>query len=297
MSRPILSAICAAGLGLLSVLGASAWAVELHPDVLEAELAFVDNDLDKSDAALNRRIAQNPDDVEALWRQARNLYQRGELLAQGGATPEQRMKMYREAQAKCKRIQTLDPAHPQGWFWEGTALGRIATAQGIMSSLFMADDIEDLWLKSSEMKGYEYRSSNDSASFPGDVYFALGQFYRLCPDWTLVKMLIGTKGDIDESIRWHRKGVAFSPSRPEMAKELGVSLLCKASRDDDAGAMAEGKKWLAKAKAMPSQKTTDDIDKKQIPVILSKADDACTYSRDGWQEVSMEAYERAKQKQ
>ena len=132
------------------------------------------------------------------------------------------------------------------------------------------------------------------ASFPGDAYFALGQFYRLCPDWTIVQMLVGTKGDIDESIRWHRKGVAFTPTRAEMSKELGVSLLCKASRDDDPAALAEGKKWLNKALAMPSQKATDDIDKKQIPIILSRADDACGYSRDGWQEVSKEAYEKSK---
>ncbi|HCH63214.1 MAG TPA: hypothetical protein DFR83_10445 [Deltaproteobacteria bacterium] len=289
------SAILALALCLASTTGTAASAVELHPDVLEAEKAFVANDLDASDAALRRRLAQDPNDVEAIWRQARNLYQRGEILAQSGATPEQRMKMYREAQLKSQRIQELDPSHPQGWFWEGTALGRIATAQGVLQSLFIADDIEALWLKTTKMTGYEYRSSNDGASFPGDVYFALGQFYRLCPDWTIVKMFIGTKGDIDESIRWHRKGVAFSPSRPEMAKELGVSLLCKANRESDASAMAEGKKWLNKALAMPSQKTTDDIDKGQIPIILSRADDACGYSRDGWQEVSREAYDRSKQ--
>jgi tetratricopeptide (TPR) repeat protein len=287
---------CAAlTLSMAVASGPHALAAELHPDLVEAENAFVANDLNASDAALKRRIAEDPNDVEALWRQARNLYQRGEILAQQGATPEQRMKMYREAQIKAQRIQALDPNHPQGWFWEGTALGRIATAQGILQSLFIADDIERLWLKSSNMKGYEYRSSNDAASFPGDVYFALGQFYRLCPDWTIVKMFIGTKGDIDESIRWHRKGVAFSPSRPEMSKELGVSLLCKANREDDAGALAEGKKWLNKAMAMPSQKTTDDIDKTQIPIILSRADDACGYSRDGWQEVSREAYDQSKQ--
>ncbi len=293
MKSMLRHALFAATVGLWATLSPPAAAAELHADVVEAEAAFVANDLDASDAALKRRLAENPDDVEALWRMARNLYQRGELLAQQGASPEQRMKLYREAETQAKRIETLDPAHPQGWFWHGTALGRIATAQGIMSSLFMADDIERLWLKSSKMKGYEYRSSNDSSSFPGDVYFALGQFYRLCPDWTLVKMLVGTKGDIDESIEWLRKGVKFSPTRPEMAKELGVSLLCKAEKQDDAAALAEGKKWLNKAAAMPSQKSTDDIDKKQIPIILSKVDDACGYSRDGWQDLSKDAYDKA----
>ena len=284
------SAVATLLLGVGSVVAAA----ELHPDVAAAEAAFLASDFDGVDAALKRRLATDPNDVEALWRQARNLYQRGEILAQQGATPDQRMRMYKEAQATSQRIQQLDPDHPEGWFWEGTALGRIATTQGILQSLFIADDIERLWLKSLKMTGFQYRSANDTASFPGDAYFALGQFYRLCPDWTIVQMLVGTKGDIDESIRWHRKGVAFTPTRAEMSKELGVSLLCKASRDDDPAALAEGKKWLNKALAMPSQKATDDIDKKQIPIILSRADDACGYSRDGWQEVSKEAYEKSK---
>jgi len=287
MIRPALPAALAA-----FVVAAPAMAAELHPDVAEAEAAFVANNLDASDAALKRRLATDPNDVEALWRQARNLYQRGEILAQAGGSDAQRLKMYQDAEVIAKRIQKIDPDHPQGWFWQGTALGRIATANGIMSSLFMADDIEGLWLKASRMKGYEYRSSNDSSSFPGDVYFALGQFYRLCPDWMIVKMLTGTKGDIDQSISWLRKGVKFSPTRPEMAKELGVSLLCKAANEDDAAALAEGKKWLQKAQGMPAQKDTDNIDKKQIPIILSKVDDACGYSRDGWQDLSKEAYDK-----
>lgn len=293
MPRTFLSAAVAVLLAATPLAPSTAFAAELHPDVATAEAAFVANDLDASDAALKKRLAADPNDVEALWRQARNLYQRGELMAQTGAPASQRLALYQEAERIAKRIQAIDPAHPQGWFWQGTALGRIATAQGIMSSLFMADDIEALWLKASRMKGYEYRSSTDSSSFPGDVYFALGQFYRLCPDSMLVKMIAGTKGDIDESVRWLRKGVAYSPTRPEMAKELGVSLLCKASRDDDATALAEGKKWLVKAKGMPVQKSTDEIDRKQIPMILTKADDACGYSRDGWQDLSKEAMDQA----
>ncbi len=271
---------------------ATAAAVELHPDVQEAEAAFVAGDLNSSDAAIARRLAENPDDVEALWRKARNLYQRGEELAQQGVSADKRIAMYKEAEVVAKRIRAIDPNHPQGPFWQGTALGRIATAQGIMSSLFMADDIEGLWLKASKMKGFEYRSVNDASSFPGDVYFALGQFYRLCPDWMVVQVLVGTKGDIDESIAWLRKGVAYSPTRAEMAKELGVSLLCKGVRDEDSGATAEGRKWLEKAATLPSYKSTDEIDRKQIPIILSRSAEACGYSRDGWQDVSKEAYDR-----
>lgn len=292
LPRPALVRTAALALAAPLAVCSVALAAPISEDVAEGERLWVANDLDGSMAALDRAIAANPDDVEALWRKARNLYSMGELKAQGGATPAQRIQMYEEVLTLAKRIQAADPGHPQGHFWEGTALGRIATAKGVLSSLFSADDIEGAWLKASGMKGYSYRSSNGSAGFPADTYFALGQFYRLCPDWTVVKILTGTKGDIDKSIQWLRKGVADSPKRLEMKKELGVSLLCKWARDGDEAALAEGKQVLQSAAKMTPLKKPETIDVKQIPLILSKAEEACGYSRDGWQDVSRESYDK-----
>ena len=52
--------------------------------------------------------------------------------------------------------------------------------------------------------------------------------------------------------------------------------------------------WLGKAAAMPSVKRTDTIDKEQIPVILQREADACGYSRDGWEDLSRDAYDKQK---
>lgn len=293
LPRRILSQRRAARAALaLGLASAPAAAGPLSPDVEEGERLFVADDLKASSAALDRALAANPNDVEALWRKARNLYQQGEIAANSGASAASRIQSYEQVQALAKRAQAADPAHPQGYFWEGTALGRIATAKGVLSSLFMADDIEGLWKKAEKMTGYSYRATTGTSAFPADVYFALGQFYRLCPDWTVVKMLTGTKGDIEQSIRYLRKGVADSPDRLEMHKELGVSLLCKAERTGDAAAKAEGEKVLRHAQGIPPRKGTDPIDLKQIPIILSRADEACGYSRDGWQDVSEESYQK-----
>lgn len=263
----------------------------LDPLVVEAESEWAAGRFDVSNARLDRRLAAAPDDVEALWRKARNIYSEGEMLAEKGVSAEKRLEMYAEMESLMLRGLQQHPGHGALLHWYGTAMGRKATAQGVLSSLFMADDIEEAWLGAAGA-GYVYRAANDTSSLPGDVYFALGQFYRLCPDWMVVKLLTGTKGDIDASIDWLRKGVADSPRRLEVQKELGVSLLCKAEREDDAAAAAEGRRWLQKAAALPVQKTTDEVDKRQIPLILSRPADACGYSRDGWQDVSREAYDR-----
>lgn len=263
----------------------------LDPLVEQAEALWTSSDFEASNAAIDKRLAVAPGDAEAIWRRARNMYSQGEVLSEQGASAATRIAIYEEMEALVTGGLEKNPGHGALMHWHGTAMGRKATAKGVLSSLFMADEIEDAWMGAANA-GYTYRSANNTSSLPGDVYFALGQFYRLCPDWALVKLLTGTKGDIDKSVSWLRKGVQDSPQRLEVQKELGVSLLCKAERDDDAAAAAEGRRWLEKAAALPVQKKTDEIDKRQIPVILSRPAEACGYSRDGWQEVSREAYDK-----
>jgi tetratricopeptide (TPR) repeat protein len=263
---------------------ASLAAPALTPLVEECEAKWVASDYDGSIAACEAALKANPNDIEAMWRQARSIYGKGEVLANNGASAEVRIAMYSKVVALGDRVLAIDPNNGLGLHWKGAGMGRTATAKGVLQSLFMADDIENLWLKAIK-DDVRYRAATDTSSFPADTYYALGQFYRLCPDSSIVKFLAGTKGDIDQSIQWHRKAAADSPQRIEVLKELGVSLLCKAERDDDAAAAAEGRKWLTTAQGIPPRKKTDELDLSQIPIILKRADEACGYSRDGWQDM------------
>lgn len=271
----------------LLVLGT---ALALAPEVERAEAQFASGDAAASAATLEPYVAAHPDDVEALWRLARALYEKAEIMAQ--SVPDaQRLPMYERVQQLARRVQALDPQHGQGYLWEGVGLGRIATAKGILSQLFTADDIERLWLKALTTPT-RYASMSGNSTFPGDVWYALGQFYRLCPDWAAMKWIAGTRGDIDRSIDYLRKVVAAEPHRIEALKELGVSLLCKAEKQDDEAARIEGRLWLQKALQEPARFPTERIDHQQIPVILSREREACGYSRDGWEDLSESSYRK-----
>lgn len=272
-------------LTILSLVGA-AWA--LAPEVERAEQQFANGDPLGCVATLEPYVAAHPDDPEALWRLARALYEKGELMSQS-STDAQRLPIYAKVQELSKRAQQLAPNDGQGYLWEGVALGRIATSKGILSQLTTADDIEKLWLRALQTPT-RYASATGNSTFPGDVYNALGQFYRLCPDWTLMKWISGTKGDIDLSVTYNRKLVTAEPQRIEALKELGVALLCKGYKQDDEAAKAEGRDWLRKAEAIPARFPTEKIDHTQIPLILQKEADACGYSRDGWEDTSEGAY-------
>lgn len=259
-------------------------AVAMAPEVERSEAFANAGNLPAAVATLEAYVATHPDDPEALWRLARALYETGEVLSQK-VPDEQRLPIYERVRAYARHCQEVAPENGQGYLWEGVALGRIGTAKGVLSQLFIAKDIEALWLNALT-KNTRYRMDAGISSFPGDVYNGLGQFYRLVPDFAAVKWIAGTKGDIDKSVHYFRLMEAEDGTRLEALKELGVALLCKGYRQDDEQAKADGRAWLRKAHMLPATYPTDVIDHNQIPVILSREADACGYSRDGWEDVS-----------
>ncbi len=264
------------------------YALALAPAVEESERLANLGDLDGTIRVLEDYLAASPDDPDALWRLARALYEKGEVLAQS-VPDSQRLPIYTRVRGLSQRAKALAPEEGFGYLWEGVAMGRIATSKGILSQLSTADDIERLWLRSLETKTV-YRMDNGISSFPGDAWNALGQFYRLCPDWKAMEWIAGTRGDIDKSVGYFRLMVADDPKRLEGLKELGVALLCKGYKHDDEAAKAEGRKWLDEAYTLPAVYPTDVIDHKQIPLIKAREKDACGYSRDGWERLDEAAY-------
>ncbi len=270
------------------ILLASGLALALAPEIDEAERLANAGDIDGVVRVLETYVTANPDEPEGLWRLSRALYEHGEVLAQS-VPDKQRLPIYARARKIAKHAQDVDPENGQGYLWEGVAMGRIATASGILSQLSTADDIEDLWLKALSKKT-KYRMDSGISSFPGDVYNALGQFYRLCPDWKAMEWLSGTRGDIDKSVSYFKLMVEDDPNRMEGLKELGVALLCKGYKQDDDAAKAEGRMWLRKASTLPYTYPTDVIDHNTIPKILARESEACGYSRDGWEDTSEASY-------
>ena len=258
-----------------------AWA--LAPEVEQAEAQASAGQVDACIATLEGYLKTSPDDPEALWRLARALYDKGELMAQTVSDAE-RLPIYQRIEQLSVRVQQLAPQSGYGYFWQGVAMGRVATAKGILSQLFTADDILALWMKALKTTT-SYRQASGHSSFPGDVWLGIGQFYRLVPDSSAMELVAGVRGNIDTSISYLRRLQAAEPNRLEAQKELGISLLCKGYRTADEAAKAEGRDWLGRARAIPATTPIDGIDHKHIPIILSREAEACGYSRDGWEKL------------
>jgi tetratricopeptide (TPR) repeat protein len=158
----------------------------------------------------------------------------------------------------------------------------------------MASDVEQAWLKAISLKP-QYRSEDGAGNILANMYYALGMFYRVVPEWLCYfpfKQIIGTCGDLEKSVEYQRKAVALEPNRVEFHRELAVSLLCHGQQYDVPEEIEEAKKILIKIQSMPGQKSWGKIDKEHARMLLEDPSIACGYQRDAQQEWSEEAYEK-----
>lgn len=259
----------------------------------ESERLWMAGNYDGSDQALGQAQSLCPDRAELYWRQARNDFSRIEAI------PRERkpgrvalMLRYRNIEKLADRCIDLDPNDGNCWLWKASSVGRRATTQGMLKSLSEAREVEKYLLKAERLSP-RYRSSDGTSNALGDVYDALGQFYRMLPEWLCtigIKQVVGVCGNLKKSISYLRKAVAREPTRIEYKKDLAVSLICHGQKEEKPDRIEEGKKILASLASMKSVKKTDEIDKQHAKMILADLSLACGYSRDGQQEQSQEAY-------
>lgn len=265
--------------------------------VAESERLWVARDFDGSDKVLAEAVKLCPKMAELYWRQARNEYDRIEMIPRNKKpSKDQLIARYRKIEKLADQCIALAPKDGNCYQWKGIAMGRRGTTQGMLNSLGEADDLERVFLKA-ESLAPQYRAENGTANALGDVYDALGQFYRVVPEWLCtfgIRQIVGVCGDLKKSVAYLRKAVAREPKRIEYQKDLAVSLICYGQKHDDKNAVEEGKRILNSLQSLPNVKYSDPIDKEHAKMILKDPSLACGYSRDAQQEQSQESYKGPK---
>ena len=281
--------------GLMGIFGIATLAADNPCDELvkQSEALWLQHDYNGSDKVLDEAMKTCPDRPEIYWRKARNEYDRIENIPRDQKPAKDPLiERYRGIESLAAKCIELDETDGNCWQWKGIGMGRRGTTQGILNSLSEAADLEKAFLKAESLKP-QYRAENGTANSLGDVYNALGQFYRVLPEWLCtigIKQIVGTCGDLEKSVAYQRKSVAREPKRIEYQKELGVSLICHGQKKDQPAEIEEGKKILNDLQSLPELKLTDKIDKEHAKAIIADPSLACGYSRDAQQEQSKDAY-------
>lgn len=257
-----------------------------HPEDEQAAIRWLDArgmayDFDAIYKAI-RPLAEKETRPELQWRYARGIvnYYEGHREA----SDKEKLAAYELTEDLSRSCVNRFPnKYPHCYLQLGISIGRKATVKGVLRSLRSARSVEDTWqhgLRLSDGKPYMIGDERLDAHF----YYALGIFYRLVPDWWIVKLLAGTRGDKQKSIDYHRKSVKLR-SDPSTWLELGVSLACRGQKEDDGAQFKEGLQWIRKVSEIMPNHDLDRVDKRNAKVILANPKLACGYSRDKFQDV------------
>jgi len=240
---------------------------------------------DKPEEGLKRAealLVTHPQDVELLVLAARFVYEIGERHKRDAAFDK--VGLYTKMVRFLEMAQARAPNDARVGWGLGVAKARLSTTKGVLSSLSMAKDVEALWLRAAEAEP-RYTSLKGEENLPCDAHLTLGVFYRLLPDWWLVQMVAGTRGDIDKALVWLNRAVQCAPDTIRSRKELGVAYLCAAERKSDAALRAQAAPHFAHALALSPVHETERIDQRHIRVLQAQPQQACAYSRDGQQKL------------
>jgi hypothetical protein len=234
-------------------------------------------------AETERQLAVAPD-KDLYWMKARFLYEIGERWQRTDTTVDKEA-WYENMLAAADAGLKLAPGDPHLRFARGIAMGRLGTTRGVLSSLFMAKDVENDWLAVANADGFTYQSLGNEELLPCDAFHALGIYYRLVPDWWIVHVIAGTRGDLDVSLAYGKRAVACKPDDVDNWKELGATQLCIAEKRKDETMRAEGMTSLARAHAIPADTERERIDHRHSLMLMNQPALACAYSRDGQQDL------------
>ncbi len=284
---------------LLAVMAWTAWAQgpKSFADLMaEAEQLWYGDDYAGSNRVLDEAIKQYPNQAESYWRKARNLFDQEEAIPRDQKPPKDELvKRYREVEALAAKCMALAPQDGNCTLWKGIGLGRRGSTQGVLNSLGEIKDLEAVMLKTIALKP-TYRAEQGKASSLADAYAVLGQFYRVVPDWRILSLLFGARGDLDKSVAMNRKAVELEPKRIEHNKELGISLICSGQKRGRAEQIEAGKKILRGVADLPVLKPSDKIDQEHAKMLLADPSLCCGYSRDAQQEQSEDAFKKTQAK-
>lgn len=281
---------------MLASFSASASAPDCSDLIQSSEQAWLELNYDASDQALAQAQRKCPDLSEVYWRQARNIFDRVESLPREKRPGKQQsIELFNRIIALGEKCIQVNPNDGLCHHWKAVGIGRRGSTKGVLNSLGDLRELEATMQKAESLKP-TYRSVNGSANAMGDIYDAHGMLYRVVPDWYILKVLFGARGDMVKSVELQRKAVALEPASIGYNKELGVSLVCYGRKKNDPAPVAEGRKYLEKVETLPVLKHSDKVDKDHARILLKNEDMACGYSRDAQQVQSQEEFEKIQKK-
>jgi hypothetical protein len=242
------------GLGLGLALSAAGQTLIAAAPSLEVELHAQHERLEREGewlaaaALLESALAGTPEDETLHWRIARHLVRHAE--AHPELSDAERGALYERARSWAKAGRALAPDCAECCLYEFAGTARLATAGALTEAV---GTVREAGRILGECLANPPHWRDASGSEEAALYYGASVYYRLLPDSEVVRWATGQRRDAARAVAFARRAVALESERPRYRLELGAALLCDGTRRTDAGAIAEGRRWLTGAAAGEGQ--------------------------------------------
>jgi hypothetical protein len=248
---------------------------EAWESALEHERAY---DYREAARVFESLIGKAPEEPHTYWRIARAYAWLAELTP--ASDSETRVRYGNLAMAWADRGLQIDSQCGECCFYKYAGMGRVAIAQGVLSSMGWLRQIsQTLDQCMSNPPAFVHEPWNPEL---GNFYYAAAALYRLLPDSRVLEVATGIRGDPQRSLDLSRRAFALADQRIDYHVGLAASLLCVGEEDDREDLVSEGRAVLERVGALRDLMPTDPLDRRAAKRMLEQPQSACDYSRDAW---------------
>ena len=222
-----------------------------------------------------------PGRSDACWRSARLFWLAGETLE--SERKSEKIALFERSEDMAARGLEFDPDCAECMLWKFTAMGRLATTRGIWTAMRQVSEMAKLLDRAIELEPGHRDDENNSTM--GNLHYTSAIFYRVMPDWLLIKLLLGVRGDKPRALEHSREALARHPSRLDYQIELGTALMCLGSSRGDDALLAEGDEALQRAIARGARTQDEQREIIAAHIMIGEPGKACGYAGDSWIEI------------
>ncbi len=233
--------------------------------------------------------AQEPNWVDGYWQAADAAFQYGNTFSDPNDFAKAR-KLFERGKKHADNCLKIQAENPLCKFYLGVNVGKMASIDGIFASLKNAKLVEKMWVETTESP-YNYQFS-EKTSLQGASRYALGMFYRLVPDFIVMKWLFDVRGDISKSVAYHRENLHYDAPNVCSRTMFAVSLICEGKSDFTTQSGQEGLAQIREARNLPVTSALYASCAKDLPRLEKDPKMACGYETSRQQETSEDEFKR-----
>ena len=244
----------------------------------------------KSMDILIKVVKKQPNWVDGYWRISNEAIQYGSTFNGEKDLPKARAAfvLARDYSKKCLKI---DKDNPLCKFYYGAGIGKIGTVDGIFASLKFGEQVHDLWTSVLNSKyNHTYYMGGNLQSV---ARYGLGIYYRVVPDFFLIRWIFGISGDIDKSVKYHQEAIALGGANPSPCYRLMLtaSLLCRSGGEANKNDTKQAFNIIKNQIQTSNPKSDNDkICMKDSSKLLKNPKNGCGYTMAKQQELDEEKF-------